>query len=81
MPRTRERTRDVDDIVIQSQQAVSQRVAPQPSMPAAALRQTGERLTELDRLLDKISQQGIDSLTGDERRLLEERSRELRKDD
>ena len=38
-----------------------------------------ERLTELDRVLDKISQLGIDSLTGDERRILEERSRELRK--
>jgi membrane associated rhomboid family serine protease len=81
MPRTRERTRDVDDIVVQSQQAVSQRVAPQPSVPVAPSRSAGEGLTELDRLLDKISQQGIDSLTGDERRLLEERSRELRKDD
>jgi membrane associated rhomboid family serine protease len=81
MPRTRERARDVDDIVIQSQQAVSQRVVPQPTVPVAPPRPAGERLTELDRLLDKISQQGIDSLTGDERRLLEERSRELRKND
>jgi hypothetical protein len=71
----------VDDLVVQSQQAVSQRVAPQPSVPVAPSRSAGEGLTELDRLLDKISQQGIDSLTGDERRLLEERSRELRKDD
>ena len=82
MPRTRERTRDVDDIVIQSQQAVSQRVAPQPTVPVSPQpRPAGERLTELDRLLDKISQQGMDSLTGDERQLLEERSRELRKND
>jgi membrane associated rhomboid family serine protease len=82
MPRTRERTRDVDDIVIQSQQAVSQRVVPQPAVPVAPpTRPSSERLTELDRLLDKISQQGIDSLTGEERQLLEERSRELRKDD
>ena len=80
MPRTRERARDVDDIVIQSQQAVSQRVAP-PPVPVAKPRPAGEPLTELDRLLDKISQEGIDSLTGDERRLLEERSRELRKTD
>jgi membrane associated rhomboid family serine protease len=80
MPRTRERARDVDDIVVQSQQAVSQRVVPQPSVPAAPARAANERLTELDRVLDKISQTGIDSLTGDERRILEERSRELRKD-
>jgi membrane associated rhomboid family serine protease len=80
MPRTRERARDIDDIVAQSQQAVSQRVVPVPSAPA---RPQGDRegLTELDRVLDKISQLGIDSLTGDERRVLEERSRELRKND
>jgi len=81
MPRTRERARDVDDIVVQSQQAVSQRVLPQPTVPHVPARATNDRLTELDRVLDKISQLGIDSLTGDERRILEERSRELRKDD
>ena len=32
----------------------------------------------VNRVLDKISQQGIDSLTRDERRLLEEMSRKLR---
>jgi membrane associated rhomboid family serine protease len=81
MPRTRERARDIDDIVAQSQQAVSQRVA--PAVPATRPQQQAERerLTELDRVLDKISQLGIDSLTGDERRILEERSRELRKGD
>ena len=79
MPRSRERARDIDDIVAQSQQAVSQRVV--PAVPAAPPRPQSdrERLTELDRVLDKISQLGIDSLTGDERRILEERSRELRK--
>ena len=80
MPRTRERTREVDDIVAQSQQAVSQRVAPAvPSSPP--VRAVENRLTDLDRVLDKISQLGIDSLTGEERRILEERSRELRKND
>ena len=80
MPRTRERVREVDDIVAQSQQAVSQRVAPAvPSSPP--VRAVGDRLTDLDRVLDKISQLGIDSLTGEERRILEERSRELRKND
>lgn len=81
MPRTRERARDIDDIVAQSQQAVSQQVA--PAVPAARPAQSAERerLTELDRVLDKISELGIDSLTGEERRILEERSRELRKSD
>jgi hypothetical protein len=32
----------------------------------------------LDRVLDKISQQGIDSLTSDERKLLDDLSRRLR---
>jgi len=32
----------------------------------------------VNRVLDKISQRGIDSLTRDERRLLEEMSRKLR---
>jgi len=80
MPRTRERARDIDDIVAQSQQAVSQRVVPVPAAPARP-QSDREGLTELDRVLDKISQLGIDSLTGDERRVLEERSRELRKND
>ncbi|HZI30042.1 MAG TPA: rhomboid family intramembrane serine protease [Gemmatimonadaceae bacterium] len=81
MPRNRERTRDIDDIVAQSQQAVSQRVV--PTVPSSPARPHADRdsLTELDRVLDKISQTGIDSLTGDERRILEERSRELRRND
>lgn len=35
---------------------------------------------EVDRVLDKISASGMDSLTPDERRILAERSRELRRD-
>ncbi len=79
MPRTRERAREVDEIVAQSQQALTRRVS--PAAPAAPRRAAGDHLTELDRVLDKILQTGIESLTGDERRVLEERSRELRKDE
>jgi hypothetical protein len=75
LPRSRERSREVDDIVAQSQQALSRRVLPAPPPVARA----PERQSDLDRVLDKISQLGIDSLTSEERRLLEERSRELRK--
>ena len=39
----------------------------------------GTRATEVNRLLDKISAGGIESLTPDERRFLQEVSRELRK--
>jgi hypothetical protein len=37
-----------------------------------------EYAARVNRVLDKISQQGIESLTRDERRLLEEMSRKLR---
>jgi len=47
-------------------------VAKLPASTAAARREV------LDRLLDKISENGIESLTNDERRLLEETSRSLR---
>jgi hypothetical protein len=52
-------------------------------VPSAPSRPHADRdgPTELDRVLDKISQTGIESLTGDERRILEERSRELRRND
>jgi hypothetical protein len=38
-----------------------------------------KRSTAIDRVLDKISQSGLDSLTEEERLLLEEQSRKLRK--
>ena len=76
MPRTRERAREVDEIVAQSRQALTRQAA--PSAPVAPVRAVREGMTELDRVLDKISESGIDSLTAKERRLLEERSRELR---
>lgn len=76
MPRAREKGNDIDDIVARSNAAVARR-------PAAEL-QPGEgkpvkRASELDIVLDKISQHGIESLTSSERRLLEEWSRELRR--
>jgi hypothetical protein len=37
-----------------------------------------DHAARVNRVLDKISQQGIESLTSDERRLLEEMSRKLR---
>ena len=45
----------------------------------AANRQRNEKLAEIDRLLDKVSQQGIHSLSSGERKRLEALSKELRR--
>jgi membrane associated rhomboid family serine protease len=77
MPRAREKGSDIDEIVARSNAAVSRRPAPDLT-PQNKARQTP---SDLDIVLDKISQHGIDSLTSVERRLLEEWSRELRRGD
>lgn len=76
MPRAREKGNDIDDIVARSNAAIARR--PAQEMPPAEPKPL-QRATELDVVLDKISQQGIGSLTTSERRLLEEWSRELRR--
>lgn len=75
MPRTRERGNEIDEIVAKSKAVVTKR---QPVLPPA--RAMSKRADELNLVLDKISQQGLDSLTIEERRLLEEMSRKLRND-
>ena len=77
-PRPRERGSEADEVVAKSKALVkSQPVPPrQPTpRPPAAPVTAG---SELDALLDKISAHGIDSLTSDERRRLEEVSRQLK---
>ena len=76
-PRPRERGNEVDEIVAKSKALAATRrppAPPAPKPPAAAARKTDE----LNLVLDKISEQGIASLTLDERRLLEEMSKKLR---
>jgi membrane associated rhomboid family serine protease len=76
-PSTRSRHRDeVDDIVAQSKAAVAKR--PARATPGAKSQRRDAKTEELDRVLDKISRQGLASLTATEKRLLEEMSRELR---
>jgi membrane associated rhomboid family serine protease len=75
MPRSREKAQEVDDIVAKSKAAVARRPAVSPTLPTKTARR---RTEELDLVLDKISEQGIDSLTTDERRLLEEMSKQLK---
>jgi rhomboid family protein len=77
IPRTLPRSRrgdEVDEIVAQSKAAVAKR-------PARTLRtgRNGDAKREaLNRVLDKISEQGLDSLTPEDRILLEDMSRRLR---
>ena len=74
-PRARERN-DIDEIVARSKAAVVKRP---PAPPQAALASSRRSKTEeLDLVLDKINRQGMESLTVDERRLLDEASRRLR---
>jgi membrane associated rhomboid family serine protease len=69
----------IDEIVARSNAALRRREGPAPEtsrrastidLPAPA--------GDLDAVLDKISREGIDSLTSEERRILEDRSRKLR---
>lgn len=73
-PPRRERADEVDDIVAKSKAMIAKRVVASSPSP----RRAEARADELDRVLDKISQHGIESLTSDERNVLEEMSKRLR---
>ena len=75
LPRAREKGREIDDIVARSNAALSRRAA---ATPPVAIKGP-DKVTDLNLVLDKISEQGIDSLTSTERKLLEEMSKALRK--
>jgi membrane associated rhomboid family serine protease len=77
LPRTRDKMQDVEDIVAKSKAAVARR--PMPAPPVTT--KTVKRSDELNLVLDKISEHGLDSLTIDERRLLEEMSKKLQSRD
>jgi membrane associated rhomboid family serine protease len=78
--RPREREPEIDDIVAQSKAAMARtrpqaaQVATAPSAPS----NTVAARAAMDMLLDKIADQGMQSLSGDERKLLDEMSRKLR---
>lgn len=77
--RPREREPELDDIVAQSKAAMARtrNVVPTAAAPAAPT-STGAARAAMDMLLDKIADQGIQSLSNDERQLLDEMSRKLR---
>ncbi len=74
-PRPRER-QEIDEIVAKSKAAVGKRPVATPAVRPAARAARAE--DQLNLVLDKISRQGLDSLTRDERKLLDEFSRRLR---
>jgi membrane associated rhomboid family serine protease len=78
LPRPRERQSEVDEVVEQSKALTMNkppRPAPAPPRPIAT---AASRREALDLVLDKISEHGLESLTLEERSLLEEMSRKLR---
>lgn len=74
-PRER-REEEVDEIVAQSKAALASKPTPAQAAPRPA--EGPPRPLDLDRVLDKISRDGLESLSGAERKLLEEASRRLR---
>jgi membrane associated rhomboid family serine protease len=79
LPRPRERGSDADEVVEKSKAMTARPARPAPVQPRRPVPAGSQaRSPELDVVLDKISQHGLESLTTDERRLLEEMSRRLR---
>jgi membrane associated rhomboid family serine protease len=74
----RDRARAVDEVVARSNAMVIRESKPLQQVPKNETPKEYE--ARVNRVLDKISRQGIGSLSGDERRLLEEMSRKLREE-
>ena len=74
----RDQERGVDEVVARSNAVVLRESKPLQHVPKQE--SPKEYAARVNRVLDKISQQGIDSLSRDERRLLEEMSRKLRRE-
>jgi membrane associated rhomboid family serine protease len=75
-PPMRDRADGVDEVVTRSNAIALRESKPAQHVPRQETPK--EYAAKVNRVLDKISQQGIESLTRDERRLLEEMSRKLR---
>jgi membrane associated rhomboid family serine protease len=77
LPRSRERVEEVDEIVAKSKAIAAKR--PAAITPARKAAPRDLKAEDVNRVLDKISAEGLDSLTSEERGILEEMSRKLRK--
>jgi membrane associated rhomboid family serine protease len=76
---TVERESEAPVLVAHQQPAAEAAELPPPSPPQRAAASRDDIAREMDRLLDKISQQGMNSLTAAERRFLDEMSRRMRR--
>ena len=72
----RDQTRGVDEVVSRSNAVVLRESKALQHMPRQE--SPKEHAAKVNRVLDKISQHGMNSLTKEERKLLEEMSRRLR---
>lgn len=80
LPRARAQRDEVDEIVAKSK-AVAGQKRPSARAVVTPVRTSSEtRAAELDRVLDKISSTGLDSLSMDERAVLDEMARRLREE-
>lgn len=79
-PRPREQRGGIDDVVARSNAAVRRpaSAAAPPAPRRTSVVELPQSSAAADAVLDKIAREGIESLTPGERRLLEERARELR---
>jgi membrane associated rhomboid family serine protease len=75
-PRDSERREGIDDVIARSNKTLAASRRPTTSTPVAPPRDA--KAEALDRVLDKISQTGLSSLTSEERKLLEETSKRLK---
>jgi membrane associated rhomboid family serine protease len=87
IPRTLPRTRtsaqrdDVDEIVAKSKAVAAQQPRPMTRAVVAPPHPREEGVAELDRVLDKISLEGLESLTPAERAMLDDMAKRLRGED
>ena len=74
LPRSRSREREnIDEVVARSNATVAKRESPRRAVPEVLT-----DLAALDKVLDKISAEGLGSLSRDERKLLDDASQRLR---
>lgn len=78
-PRPRERPDEVDDVVARSKAALARRRDPAPRVRRSApTPRPVSHQDELDRVLDKISRSGMESLSAEEREVLARSARRLK---
>ncbi len=78
LPRARTQRDEVDEIVAKSKAVAAQKRPATRVLVTPVRSSTEARAAELDRVLDKISSTGLESLSGEERAVLDEIARRLR---